>query len=184
MLEFVDKMIIGGAMANTFLNSQGIDTKGSTIESDLLSKASEIIDHAKNENIDIYLPQDLVCAEKFDNNTPSKCVLLSGIPDQWMALDIGPKTAQNYAHVIQNAGTIVWNGPMGVFEMDQFLSGTKTIADAIASSSAFSIVGGGDTGLAAKKCGVADKVSYISTGGGAFLHLMEGKKLPGVVALE
>ncbi len=106
------------------------------------------------------------------------------IPDQWMALDIGPETALRYAKAIQDAKTIVWNGPMGVFEMEKFISGTQTIADAIAASSAFSIVGGGDTGLAAKKCNVTDKDSYISTGGGAFLHLMEGKKLPGVVALK
>jgi len=184
MLKFVDKFIIGGAMANTFLKSQGIDTKGSITEDDLLIKAADIVRKAKAKGIDFMLPCDLVCAEAFDKNARKKEVLLDQIPDQWMALDIGSKTASNYAGAIKEAKTIVWNGPMGVFEMEKFMSGTQVVADAIAGSSAFSVVGGGDTGLAAKKCKVADKVSYISTGGGAFLHLMEGKTLPGVVALE
>ncbi|MCP3875073.1 MAG: phosphoglycerate kinase [Desulfobacteraceae bacterium] len=184
MLKYVDKLIIGGAMANTFLNSQGIDTKGSMIEKDLLKTAADIVSEANNKGIDLLLPEDLICAEKFDKDTQIKQVLLDQIPDQWMALDIGLKTALRYAEAIKNAGTIVWNGPMGVFEMEQFMSGTQIVANAIADSSAFSVVGGGDTGLAAKKCNVTDKVGYISTGGGAFLHLMEGKKLPGVVALE
>ena len=183
MLKLVDKMIIGGAMANTFLKSQGVDTKGSMIEEDLLDKAAGIVQKAKEKGIDFLLPHDLVCADKFDKDAQVKEVLLDQIPDQWIALDIGPATALRYAKAIKDAGTIVWNGPMGVFEMEKFMSGTRIVADAIAASSAFSIVGGGDTGLAVKKCNVADKVSYISTGGGAFLHLMEGKKLPGVVAL-
>lgn len=184
MLKFVDKLIIGGAMANTFLKSQGVDTKGSMIEEDLLSKAAEIVQKAEETGITVFLPKDLVCAEEFDKNTRVKDVSLDQIPENWMALDIGPKTAMEYATAIKDAGTIVWNGPMGVFEMEKFMRGTQTIADAIVDSSAISIVGGGDTGLAAKICKVADEVSYISTGGGAFLHLMEGKKLPGVVALE
>ncbi|MBT3178834.1 MAG: phosphoglycerate kinase [Desulfobacula sp.] len=184
MLKFVDKLVIGGAMANTFLKSQGVDTKGSIIEEDLLNKASDIVKKSKEQGVDFLLPCDLICAEKFDKNARVKEVLIDQIPDQWMAMDIGPKTALKYTRVIKEAQTIVWNGPMGVFEMEQFMSGTRIIAEAIADSSAFSVVGGGDTGLAAKKCNVADKVSYVSTGGGAFLHLMEGKKLPGVVALE
>ncbi|WP_299980959.1 phosphoglycerate kinase [Desulfobacula sp.] len=184
MLNFFDKLIIGGVMANTFLKSQGFDTKGSMIEEDLLETAAGIVKKAKEKRVDFLLPRDLVCAEKFDKDTRVKEAMVDQIPDQWMALDIGPKTALRYAKAIEDAGTIVWNGPMGVFEMEKFISGTQVIADAIADSSAFSIVGGGDTGLAAKKCNVADKVSYVSTGGGAFLHLMEGKKLPGVVALE
>lgn len=184
MLKFVDKLIIGGAMANTFLKSQGVDTRGSMVEEDLLQTAAGIVKKAKDKGVDFLLPQDLICADKFDKDARIKEVPVDQIPDQWMALDIGPKTALRYAAAIQDAKTIVWNGPMGVFEMEKFISGTQTIADAIADSSAFSIVGGGDTGLAAKKCNVADKVSYISTGGGAFLYLMEGKKLPGVAALE
>jgi phosphoglycerate kinase len=140
--------------------------------------------HAKAEGIDLLLPVDLVVAERFDKDAQSRTVSLDEIPDDWMALDIGPETAKHFAHAIANAGTIVWNGPMGVFEMARFASGTQTLADAIARSSAFSVVGGGDTGLAAKQCGITENVSYISTGGGAFLHMMEGKVLPGVAALE
>lgn len=183
MLNFVDKLIIGGAMANTFLKSQGVDTKGSMIEADLVQKAAEIIDKAKEKQIECLLPVDLVCADKFDKDAQIKVTSVDQIPDTWMALDIGPRTALKYEQAVKDAGTIVWNGPMGVFEMEKFISGTQAIADAIASSGAFSVVSGGDTGLAAKQCNVADKMSYISTGGGAFLHLMEGKKLPGVIAL-
>jgi len=184
MLKFVDKLIIGGAMANTFLKSRGYDTKGSVIEEDLLPTALEIIRKARENRVELLLPTDLTCADKFNNNAQVKQVSLDEIPEGWMALDIGPETARSYARAIEDARTIVWNGPMGVFEMEKFISGTKMVADAVASSSAFSIVGGGDTVLAAKLCNVSKKVSYISTGGGAFLHLMEGKILPGVKALQ
>jgi len=184
MLNFVDKLIIGGAMANTFLKARGFDTKGSMVETDLIKTASTIIEKADQKNIELLLPSDLLVADKFDKDALVKIVPVDEIPDKWMALDIGPRTAKDYAKAICDAGTIVWNGPMGVFEMEKFAGGTQIVADAIAGSTAFSIVGGGDTGLAAKQCGVAEKVSYISTGGGAFLHMMEGKKLPGVAALE
>jgi phosphoglycerate kinase len=184
MLNLVDRLIIGGAMANTFLKATGVDTQGSMIEVDLLETAGAILEKADARGIELLLPSDLVAADSFDGNAATKVVLIDQIPDGWMALDIGPKTADRYAKAIQDAGTIVWNGPMGVFEMEKFANGTQVVADAIAGSTAFSIVGGGDTGLAAKQCGVADKVSYISTGGGAFLHMMEGKKLPGVTVLE
>ena len=184
MLKLVDKMLIGGAMANTFLKAQGIDTKGSMVEEDLLDTAKGIIISAKNKGIELLLPEDLICADKFDKDAESETVSLDRIPDQWMALDIGPKTAAQYAKTLEDAGTIVWNGPMGVFEMDKFMAGTQTVADAVAASKAFSVVGGGDTGLAVKQCQIQDKVSYISTGGGAFLHMMEGKVLPGVAALS
>ncbi|THB80148.1 MAG: phosphoglycerate kinase [Desulfobacteraceae bacterium] len=184
MLRVVDKMIIGGAMANTFLKSRGIDTKGSMIEDDLLDTAAAIVKEAAEKGVELLLPMDLVAAERFDMDARFQMVDVESIPEDWMALDIGPKTAEHFANAIADAGTIVWNGPMGVFEMDNFMAGTMKVAQAIADSAAFSIVGGGDTGLAAKKCGVSDRVSYISTGGGAFLHLMEGKELPGVTALE
>lgn len=184
MIKYVDKLIIGGAMANTFLKSQGVDTKGSMIEQDLLNTARDIVKKASERGVELLLPIDLVCAEKFDKDAKSAEVLANEIPDNWMALDIGPKTALQFAKAIEKAGTIVWNGPMGVFEMDRFMSGTKAVADAIAASAAFSVVGGGDTGLAVKKCHIENKVSYISTGGGAFLHMMEGKALPGVEALK
>jgi len=184
MLNFVDKLIIGGAMANTFLKSQGIDTQGSMVEADLLKTADDIIKKAAQKGIDFLLPIDLVAADQFDKDADTKIVLVNEIPLNWMALDIGPQTAKMYANSIQEAGTIVWNGPMGVFEMEKFMGGTRVVAWAIAESKAFSIVGGGDTGLAAKQCRVTDQINYISTGGGAFLHMMEGKKLPGVAALE
>lgn len=183
MLKFVDRLIIGGAMANTFLKSQRTDTRGSMIEEDLLQTAADIVLEAASKNIDLLLPTDLVCADRFAADAKTLQVSLNEIPDAWMALDIGPKTAQQYSNALRDAGTIVWNGPMGVFEMEAFRAGTQAVADAIVASGAFSVVGGGDTGLAAKVCQVSEKVSYVSTGGGAFLHLMEGKALPGVVAL-
>ncbi|WP_320044102.1 phosphoglycerate kinase [uncultured Desulfobacter sp.] len=184
MLKFVDCMIIGGAMANTFLAANGVDTKGSMIEPDLIPTASNIMAQAREKGIELLLPVDLVVAEQFAKNAQSRIVSLDEIPDGWMALDIGPESANGFAKAIADAGTIVWNGPMGVFEMERFAAGTQIVADAIAASAAFSVVGGGDTGLAAKQCGITEKVSYISTGGGAFLHMMEGKVLPGVAALE
>jgi phosphoglycerate kinase len=183
MLTLVNKLIIGGAMANTFLKATGVDTQGSMIEADLLETAGGILEKANQRGIELLLPSDLVVADAFAQDAATKVVSIDKIPDGWMALDIGPKTADRYAKAIRDAGTIVWNGPMGVFEMEKFANGTKVVADAIAESEGFSFVGGGDTGLAAKQCKVADKVSYISTGGGAFLHMMEGKTLPGVTAL-
>jgi phosphoglycerate kinase len=184
MLQFVDKLIIGGAMANTFLKSQGVDTKGSLIEEDLIATADIIIKQAETNGVEFLLPIDLVVAEKLDNDASVKEVDLKDIPENWMALDIGPETGKLFANALADAGTIVWNGPMGVFEMENFLAGTQKVADAVAESDAFSVIGGGDTGLAVKKCNIAEKVSYISTGGGAFLHLMEGKQLPAVKALQ
>lgn len=184
MLTIVDKLIIGGAMANTFLKARGHDTKGSMIEEDLLKTAKNIMEKAVQKNVDLLLPQDLLCADRFDKDAMTKATGLDDMPDQWMALDIGPKTAQMFSKAVSEAGTIVWNGPMGVFEIQAFKAGTQQVADAVAASSAFSIVGGGDTVLAAKRCNIADQVGYISTGGGAFLHLMEGKELPGVTALK
>ncbi len=186
MLNYVDKLIIGGAMANTFLKSQKVDIAASLVEEALIDTAANIINEAKKRNVNLFLPLDLIMAEKFAKDAPKKSVSIKSqdIPSNWMALDIGSKTQTLFKNQIKDAGTIVWNGPMGVFEMPRFCEGTKVIAKAVANSQAFSIVGGGDTGLAVKVCKVADKVSYISTGGGAFLHLMEGKNLPGVLALN
>ncbi|MBF0258748.1 MAG: phosphoglycerate kinase [Desulfamplus sp.] len=192
MLNHVNTLIIGGAMANTFLKSQGVDTGASLIEEDLVETAADIIIDARKKGVTLHLPVDLVFASSFDNSA-DKVTVGTGIdlsidaghvPEGWMALDIGGQTAQLFAYAISGAKTIVWNGPMGVFEMERFCDGTRVIAKAIAESAAFSVVGGGDTGLAAKVCGVENQVSYISTGGGAFLHLMEGKELPGARALE
>ncbi len=185
MLNKVDTLIIGGAMANTFLKSQGFDVGGSVVEDDLLETAGKIIKTAQEKGIKLQLPVDLVFASKFDKDAEKISVEVGqSAPEDWLALDIGEKTSQLFADLIDSAKTVVWNGPMGVFEMDRFCEGTCKVAQAIAGSGAFSVVGGGDTGLAAKVCNVQDKVSYISTGGGAFLHLMEGKELPGALALE
>ncbi len=183
MLKYVDRLIIGGAMANTFLKGQGIDTGASMIEADLVETAAAIVEEAKEQGVDLLLPVDLVVADRFDANAETREVSVDAIPGTWMGLDIGPETGALFARALEDAGTIVWNGPMGVFEMERFCGGTKAVADAVAGSSAFSVVGGGDTGLAVKVCRVADKMSYISTGGGAFLHLMEGRELPGVAVL-
>ena len=183
MLNTVDQMIIGGAMANTFLFSQGIDTKASLIEPDLKDTAARILHKAQEKGIAVHLPEDLVVADSFAETAQTKTVTLDAVPDGWMVMDIGPKTADAFNRVIAKAKTIVWNGPMGVFEMPVFMAGTCAIARSIADADAFSVVGGGDTGLAARECGVKELMSYVSTGGGAFLHLMEGKPLPGVVAL-
>lgn len=184
MLNYVDRMIVGGAMANTFLKSSGIDTRGSMVEEDLVDTAAGIMLTAEELGIELLLPTDLVAADSFSREAESVKVPVDQIPSGWMGLDIGPETAERFAKAVENAGTIVWNGPMGVFEMEPFMAGTRAVAEAVAGSGAFSIVGGGDTGLAVKMCGLSEGMSYISTGGGAFLHLMEGKELPGVKALN
>ena len=184
MLGYVDKMIIGGAMANTFLKSQGMDMGTSRIEMELLDTAAGIISDAQKKGVRFILPVDLVVAEAFDKDALARNVPVGEVPQGWMAMDIGEKSAKLYADELKEAATIVWNGPMGVFEMERFSAGTCAVARAATESNAFSIVGGGDTALAVSRCGVAEKISYISTGGGAFLHLMEGKELPGSAALE
>jgi len=184
MLLTVDKIIIGGAMANTFLKSKGFDLGGSKIEEDLVDAADAIIKSADEKGVKFYLPVDFVAAERFDQNSAVRIVPAQEIPPEWMALDIGPATSLLYASAIYDAKTIVWNGPMGVFEMDAFSRGTMSMVQSVVNSHALTIVGGGDTDLAVHKSGDSDKISYISTGGGAFLHLLEGKELPAVIALK
>ena len=184
MLNAVDKVIIGGAMANTFLKCQGISVGKSVVEDDLIETARQVIEKAKDKNIDFLLPVDAIAADKFDAAATPHTVKVSEIPEDLMVLDIGPETVASYSRAMEGAGTIVWNGPMGVFEMDAFSKGTMDLAAAIADSPALTIVGGGDTDAAVHKARVQDKMSYISTGGGAFLELMEGKTLPAVACLE
>ncbi|MBU1172675.1 MAG: phosphoglycerate kinase [Proteobacteria bacterium] len=184
MLKHVDRVIIGGAMANTFLKSQGHDVGASMVEDDLLETAKKIVSQAKEKGISFHLPVDVVASDKFEADSPNKVTSVTDIPKGSMALDIGPDTVADYSKALDNAGTIVWNGPMGVFEMPAFSQGTLAIAKKVAQSPALTIVGGGDTDAAVHAAGVADKMSYISTGGGAFLMLMEGKTLPGVDCLE
>lgn len=183
MLDRVDAMVIGGAMANTFLKSQGHSVGASLVENDLLETAQRLLTYAKEKNVKICLPVDVVVAKRFSANSNSRVVGIKDIPDDCLALDIGPATVNLFQTVLADAKTIVWNGPLGAFEIDQFAQGTLSIAKAVGASSALSITGGGDSNAAVQKSGEADNISYMSTGGGAFLRLMEGKALPGVEAL-
>ena len=184
MLDTVDTMIIGGAMANTFLKSQGVDMGASKIEEDLLDSAREFVQEAERKGVKIYLPVDFVVADRFAADAVIKNVTFRDVPKGWMALDIGPATTSFFQEAMADARTIVWNGPMGAFEMDAFARGTMAMCQAVASSHALSVTGGGDSNAAVKKSGEAANISYMSTGGGAFLTLMEGKTLPGVEVLK
>ncbi|MBW1636385.1 MAG: phosphoglycerate kinase [Deltaproteobacteria bacterium] len=183
MLDRVDRLVIGGAMANTFLKSMGIDMGDSLVEDDLLETARELIDTADRKGVKLYLPVDFVAADRFSADAVVKNVTYRDIPAGWMALDIGPASTILFKEALDDARTIVWNGPMGAFEMDAFARGTMVLCQVVATSHALSITGGGDTNAAVKKAGESKNISYMSTGGGAFLRLMEGKSLPGVEAL-
>ncbi|WP_027079150.1 phosphoglycerate kinase [Luteimonas mephitis] len=180
----VDQLIVGGGIANTFIAAEGFGVGKSLFEADLVDTAKQIMADAKARGADIPVPTDVVVAPEFKADAPATVKAVDAIGADDMVLDIGPDTAQRYAALIANAGTVVWNGPVGVFEFDAFGKGTETLARAIAASKAFSIAGGGDTLAAVDKYGIADDVSYISTGGGAFLEFLEGKVLPAVAALE
>lgn len=184
MLGRVDKMIIGGAMANTFLKSQGYGVGASKVEDDLLTTADALLRQAREKNIKVYLPVDVIVADRFAPDAVCKQVTVQDIPDNWMALDIGPASVVCFNEVLADAKTIVWNGPMGAFEMAAFARGTMAMAHTVAASHALSVTGGGDSNAAIAQSGEADNISYMSTGGGAFLEMMEGKILPGVKALD
>jgi phosphoglycerate kinase len=182
--SIVDQLIVGGGIANTFIAAAEHNVGKSLYEADLVAEAQRLTQQAKNNNGDIPLPSDVVVANEFSPTAKATLKNVTDVTDNEMIFDIGPESAKALAKIIKNAGTIVWNGPVGVFEFDQFGQGTKAIAEAIAESNAFSIAGGGDTLAAVDKYGIKDKVSYISTGGGAFLEFLEGKKLPAVEILE
>jgi len=184
LMDRVDKMIIGGAMANTFLKSIGHDMGKSKVEDELLDTARELLNKAKRLGVKLYLPVDCIVADRFEARAESKRVTVQEVPSDWMVLDIGPATTVLFSEAMEDAKTIIWNGPMGAFEMDAFSRGTMAMVQHVARSHALTIVGGGDTDVAVHKAGESSNISYISTGGGAFLMLMEGKKLPGVEALE
>jgi phosphoglycerate kinase len=184
MLGKVDRMIIGGAMANTFLKSLGVDVGASKVEDDLLDTAKRFIDAADARGVKLHLPVDFIAADRFTADAVTKTVTFRDIPSGWMALDIGPATSLLFQEALQDAGTIIWNGPMGAFEMDAFARGTMAMCRTIAAANALSIVGGGDSNAAVKKSGEEKNISYMSTGGGAFLELMEGKVLPGIAVLD
>jgi phosphoglycerate kinase len=182
--KIVDQLVVGGGIANTFIKAAGYNVGKSLCENDLVGTAKSLSEQAKEAGGEIPVPTDVVCGKEFSADAKAELKLVSEVVDDDMIFDIGPDSAKMLAEYIKNAGTIVWNGPVGVFEFDQFGEGTKAIAKAIAESDAFSIAGGGDTLAAISKYGVGDRVSYISTGGGAFLEFLEGKKLPAVAVLE
>ncbi len=183
VIDKVDRLIVGGGMAFTFLKAQGLNVGKSLCEMEMLDLARKIMEKAKQKNVQFLLPVDAVIAKAPVADTETKVVAVKDIPDEWMGLDIGPATIVVFSDAVKTAKTIVWNGPLGMFELAPFSSGTFKLVDAVVASGALTIVGGGDTDTAIHKTGQSDKISYISTGGGAFLELLEGKTLPAVAAL-
>lgn len=187
MIDLVDNLVIGGAMAYTFFKAQGGKVGKSLVEDDRLDIAKALLEKAKSKNIQFLLPEDSIIADKFDAAAIYKTAPSDDIPDEWMGLDIGEKARTEFAETIQHSKTILWNGPMGVFEMENFAGGTRAIAEAIAQATrngAFSLVGGGDSVAAVNDLNLADEMSYVSTGGGAMLEFFEGKELPGIAAMR
>jgi phosphoglycerate kinase len=180
----VDQLIVGGGIANTFMAAAGLPIGKSLAETDLLDEAREIMAMMSARGAAVPIPEDVVCGKSFAADTPAQAKKSRDVQPDDMILDIGPATASAYAAILRGAGTVVWNGPVGVFEFDAFGNGTRAVAEAIAASKAFSIAGGGDTLAAIAKYGVSDKIGYISTGGGAFLEFLEGRTLPAVAILE
>ena len=184
LADKVDQLIVGGGIANTFIAACNQPVGRSLYEQDLTDEASRLLASARENGGDIPVPEDVVCGTEFSADSKARIMPVADVSDDDMIFDIGPETARQYADMLASAGTILWNGPVGVFEFDQFGQGTEILARAIADSPAFSIAGGGDTLAAVDKYGIADDISYISTGGGAFLEFLEGKKLPAVAMLE
>ena len=183
LLEIADTIIIGGGMSYTFAKAQGGTVGDSLLEADWLDYCNEMVAKAKAKGVKLLLPVDTVIADRFDAGADSQVVKNGRIPDGWQGLDIGPETVKLYCEAVQDAGTVIWNGPMGVFEFEKFAVGTKAVAEALSRTSAITIIGGGDSAAAVQQLGYADKMTHISTGGGASLEFMEGKELPGVACL-
>ncbi|MEP0987665.1 phosphoglycerate kinase [Ekhidna sp.] len=187
LLDKVDHLIIGGGMSYTFFKAMGGQIGNSLVEEDKLALAKELISKAKEKGVDLQLPKDSIIADDFNNNANKQTADNYAIPDGWMGLDVGPESRKVFSDIIEKSKTVLWNGPMGVFEMSNFAEGTNTIAQAVVKATeygGFSLIGGGDSAAAVNNLGYGDKVSYVSTGGGALLEYMEGKVLPGVAALE
>lgn len=187
LLDFVDNLLIGGGMAYTFLKAQGGKTGNSLVEEDKQELALKLLEKAGQKGVQLLLPEDSIIADKFDPAAQVNSASSKAIPDGWMGLDIGEKARKAYAGVIHQSKTLLWNGPMGVFEMENFAKGTRVVAEAVAEATqkgAFSLIGGGDSVAAVNQMGLADKVSYVSTGGGAMLEFLEGKELPGIKAIK
>jgi len=183
LLTRVDTLLIGGGMAFTFLKAQGHEVGKSLVDAERLDYAGQALSRAREKGVRFELPTDVVAAERFEADSPHRVVGVNAIPADWMGLDVGPDTTRRFAEIVRGAGTVVWNGPMGVFEMDAFAAGTRGLAEAMASSGAVTIVGGGDSAAACEQFGLADKMTHVSTGGGASLEFLEGRVLPGVAAL-
>lgn len=184
LLDKVDSLIIGGGMANTFLKAKGYEIGKSLVEEDKIDLAKEFMNKAEEKGVQFVMPVDLVVADEFSKDADHKVVSIDDIPSDWQALDIGPETVKKYKEIVENSKLVIWNGPMGVFEFDAFACGTKGVAEALAETEAFTVIGGGDSAAAVEKFGLGEKMDHISTGGGASLELMEGKVLPGVAALN
>ena len=184
LLDKVDNILIGGGLSYTFIKAQGYDIGTSLLEDDKIDLAKSFLDKAKEKGVSFYLPVDAIVADEFSKDANTKVVDIREIPSDWQGLDIGPKTIELYSDVIQNSKLIIWNGPMGVFEMDAFSKGTRGVAEAMAKTEGYTVIGGGDSAAAVEKFDVAEKMDHISTGGGASLEFMEGKDLPGVSALN
>jgi phosphoglycerate kinase len=184
LLDKVDVLIIGGGMANTFLKARGLEVGKSLLEEDKLDVARDLMKRAEERGVQLGLPVDVVVAERFEADAPSKVVDVAQVPEGWMIMDVGPRTVQEFKEMLKPAKTIFWNGPMGVFEMPRFAEGTKAIADILAKSGAMTVVGGGDSVAAVEQMGYADRMTHISTGGGASLEFLSGLVLPGVAALS
>lgn len=183
LLDKVDNLIIGGGLAYTFVKALGHEIGKSLLEEDKIELAKEYMAKAKEKGVQFVMPEDVIVADDFSEEANTKAVSIEEIPADWEALDIGPKTREKYAKIIAESNLIIWNGPMGVFELNVFANGTKAVGEALANSNGYSVIGGGDSAAAVEKFGLADKMSHISTGGGASLEFMEGKELPGVSAL-
>jgi phosphoglycerate kinase len=185
-LDIADALLIGGAMCFSFFGAQGKPTGDSLVEEEGIELARRALEKAESDDVraKLLLPLDLVVADRFDADAERRATDGTDVPDGWMGLDVGPQTAEAYAREIATAGTVFWNGPMGAFELAPFAEGTRAVADAVAQASATTIVGGGDSAAALAEFGLADRVSHLSTGGGASLELLEGKELPGVEALD
>lgn len=184
LLDKVDKVIIGGGMAFTFLKAQGYEIGSSLVEDDLLDEARTVMIKARKKGVKFYLPIDVIVAPEFSDTVPSKYVTTQEIPEGWMGLDIGPASSRLFRTVLEDAQTIIWNGPMGVYEMDKYAKGSSKMSHNIADSNGTTIVGGGDTADVALRAGDVEEMTFVSTGGGASLNLIEGKKLPGIEALK
>ncbi|MFP7171553.1 phosphoglycerate kinase [Terribacillus sp. 7520-G] len=184
LLDKVDNLIIGGGLSYTFVKARGFEIGKSLLEEDKIELAKEFMQKAKDKGVNMVMPVDVIVADDFSEDANKREVSIEEIPADWEALDIGPKTREKYKQIVQDSKLIIWNGPMGVFELNAFSGGTKAVGEALAEGEGFSIIGGGDSAAAVEKFGLADKMDHISTGGGASLEFMEGKELPGVAALD